>query len=87
VCGISPKCVPRHLGGVARKSDRQHAAGFDQAGIAVRRLLARAAAVDERRRNPALGEMDRNRHADHPGAENEHFPLWQDWTFPRFCVL
>jgi hypothetical protein len=85
--GRKPKRVPRQFDRIARKRDRQHAARFDQPRIAVRSLLARAAAIDKRRRYSALGEVDGDRYANHPGAEDEYFPLWQDWTFPRFSVL
>ena len=39
---------------------RQQRVAFDDAGIAIGRLLARTTPVDQRHRKPALGEMQGN---------------------------
>ncbi len=44
----------------------------DDAGIAVGRLLAGPAPVDERDGKPALGELQCGRRADDAGAENHY---------------
>src|SRR5262245_11294710 len=55
----------------ARKRRRKQCVTLDDAGVAVRSLFARAAAIDQRDREPALDQMQRGRDADDAGAEND----------------
>ena len=53
------------------ESRRKQRVGLDDAGIAVGGALARLAAVDQRDREAALGEVQRDRGADDAGAEHD----------------
>ena len=69
------RALQRHLHELPqapRKRRREHARADDDAGVAVARQLARAAAVDERDGEPALRELQRRGRADDAGAENEY---------------
>ena len=55
----------------AGKRRRKHRVALDDAGVAVRGLLARPAAVDQRDREPAPREVQRGRDADDAGAEDD----------------
>ena len=54
-----------------RKRRRKDGVAFDDAGIAVGRPLARPAAIDQRDREAALGEMQRDRGADDAGSKHD----------------
>src|SRR5215470_14489766 len=55
----------------ARKRGRKHAGADNDAGVAVARLLARTAPVDQRDRQTAFGKVQRDRCADNAGAQND----------------
>ncbi len=55
----------------ARERGRKHARADDDAGVAVARLLAGPAPVDQRDRQPALDQMQRDRRADNAGSQND----------------
>ena len=63
--------VADEIGELLRKAHRQEAVPLDHAGIAVRGLFARRAAVDERDRLAAAQEVPRRRDADDAGAEDD----------------
>ena len=54
-----------------REGCRKDGIAFDDAGIAVGGALARAAAVDQRDRQAALGEVHRDAGADNAGSEHD----------------
>ena len=62
---------PQELAEALREGVREKRIAFDDSGVAVGGFLARAAAVDQRDRKPALGEMQRRRHADDAGAQHD----------------
>ena len=62
---------PQERTEVARERMRKQRVAFDHAGIAVGRLLARVAAIEQGNAQPALGEVERNGGADHAGAEHD----------------
>ena len=61
-----------------RKRVREKRVAFDDAGVAVGGFLARPAAIDQRDRKPALGEVQRRRGADDAGAEHDHIASRHD---------
>ena len=62
--------VPRHQGDIAWKRIGHYAFALDEAGVAVARLLARTAPVDEHHRPPALLQVEGGADADHAGTEH-----------------
>ena len=60
---------------IRRKGRRKERLAGDDAGVAVGGPLAHRAAVDERDRQAALGEMDRAAGADNAGAEHDDIGL------------
>ncbi len=68
---------------IGRKGGRKDRIAFDHAGIAVGGLLARPAAVDERRRQTALGELEPDRGADDAGPEHDGVDARHGLFLPR----
>ncbi len=71
--GLGPHVerVLRHQPDVARERVGHHALALDDAGVAVARLLAGPAPVDEHDRSAAFLEMEGRGRADHAGAEHD----------------
>src|SRR5262245_82022 len=65
------ECDPQQRRDIAGKSMRQDSVAFDDPGVAIGGALAGAAAVDQGNRQPAFGEVKRNRRADNAGAQYE----------------
>jgi hypothetical protein len=63
---------------IGRERRRKYRVAFDYAGIAVGGRLTRPAPVDERDREAALGEMNRDGRADDAGSENDDIGMGQD---------
>ena len=53
---------------IGRKRRRKYRIAFDNAGIAIGRLLAEPGSINQRHRKPALREMERHRNADNACA-------------------
>jgi hypothetical protein len=67
----------------AREGMRKHRLALHQTAIAVGGLLARVAPVEQHDLLAALLQMRGDRHADHPGAENDDIGL-HSTCFPAF---
>ncbi len=84
------RALERHLQQgqrMGRKSGRKDGVAFDDAGIAVRGLLARRATVEERHRKPALGQMQPDRGADDASTEDDSIHARHDVLLPNIAPL
>ena len=72
------QCNAHKLGKARRKGGRKNGIAFDDAGIAVRRALARAAAIDQCHGQTALGEVECDRGADDTGSKHDDVAARQE---------
>jgi hypothetical protein len=63
---------PQAFSPIRRKCRREDSIALDYTGIAVRGGFPCTAAVDQRNRQAALGEVNANRNADNPGPKNNY---------------
>jgi hypothetical protein len=66
------------LGKIRRERRRKYGIALDDAGIAVGRGFTRPLPIDERDRQAAFGELERDGCADNAGSENDDIGVRQD---------
>ena len=72
------QCDAYELRKARREGGGKHRIAFDNAGVAIGGSLPRPAAVDQRNRQAAFGEVDRNRGADNSGSKHDDVSVRQE---------